>query len=98
MGSGRSLEGTGGHPESPTQALAVAARRRREQLGLRQEEVADLADCSERFVHSLENAKPTLRVDKVLDVLAVLGLSLLVVPGQGDLRDGSAAPPAQETT
>lgn len=61
--------------------LAAAARRRREQLGLRQEELADLAGCSERFVHMLESAKPTVRLDKVLDVFHVLGLQLVVRRG-----------------
>ena len=71
-------------------ALAAAVRRRRESLGLRQEEVADLAGCSERFVHSLENGKETLRFDKVLDVLAVLGIGLSLTPGHGALTDATS--------
>lgn len=69
-------------------ALAALARARRERLKLRQEEVADLAGCSERFVHSLENGKSTVRLDKVLDVLEVLGLALRVVPGHGEVIGG----------
>lgn len=64
-------------------ALAAAVRRRRGELGLRQAEVADLAGCSERFLHTLEHGKTSLRLDKVLDVLEVLGLGLAVVPGRG---------------
>jgi HTH-type transcriptional regulator / antitoxin HipB len=56
--------------------LAAAVFARREQLGLRQEELADLADCSTRFIHDLEGGKTTLRLDKVLDVLGALGLGL----------------------
>lgn len=63
--------------------LAEAVRRRREELGLRQTEVADLAGCSYRFVHTVEHGKTSLRFDKVLDVLEVLGLDLAVVPGSG---------------
>lgn len=63
--------------------LAHAVQRRRRALGLRQAEVADLAGCSQRFVHTVENGKASLRLDKVLDVLEVLGLGLLVGPGHG---------------
>lgn len=68
---------------SRVMSLAVAVRRRRNELGLRQAELADLAGCSQRFVHTVEQGKPTLRLDKVLDLLEVLGLALLVVPGRG---------------
>lgn len=73
--------------------LAEAVRARREELGLRQAEVADLAGCSQRFLHTVEHGKASLRLDKVLDVLAVLGLGLHVGPGRGEItRDpGSKA-------
>ncbi len=64
-------------------ALASAVRQRRNELGLRQSELADLAGCSERFVHTVEHGKDSLRLDKVLDVLEVLGLDLLVASGRG---------------
>lgn len=63
--------------------LGEAVRRRRHELGLRQTELADLAGCSQRFVHTVEHGKRSLRLDKVLDLLEVLGLALLVVPGRG---------------
>ncbi|WP_020520983.1 helix-turn-helix domain-containing protein [Catelliglobosispora koreensis] len=64
-------------------ALAQAVRSRRETLGLRQDELAALAGCSTSFVSFVERAKPTIQVGKLLDVLAVLGLDLSVVPGTG---------------
>lgn len=70
-------------PSSRIRELGEAARARRESLGLRQAEVADLSGCSTRFVHTLEAGKDTLRLDKVLDVLEVLGLDLRLVPGTG---------------
>lgn len=70
-------------------SLAAAVRRRRSELGLRQADLGALAGCSTRFVHTLEQGKTTLRLDKLLDVLEVLGLGLSVVPGHGDLRDAS---------
>ncbi len=65
--------------------LAEAVRRRRIELGLRQADLAELGGCSQRFVHTVEQGKPTLRLDKLLDVLEVLGLGLSVVPGRGEI-------------
>ncbi len=63
--------------------LGAAVTRRRRQLGLVQSDVAALAGCSERFVHTVEHSKPTVRLDKLLDVLEVLGRGLVVGPGTG---------------
>jgi len=54
-------------------------RARRRALHLKQEELAELAGCSTRFVHTVEAGKPSIRLDKLLDVLQVLGLRLAVV-------------------
>lgn len=45
-------------------------------LGLTQEEVAELAETTQRFVSTLETGKKTVRLDKVIDVADVLGLVL----------------------
>jgi HTH-type transcriptional regulator/antitoxin HipB len=74
--------------------LATAMRARRRALGLRQGEVAELAGCSERFVYTVERAKPTVQLSKVLDVLGVLGLGLSVGPGTGSV----VAPDADDET
>ena len=71
---------------STASGLATCVRRRRGALGLDQVELAELAGCSTRFVHSVEAGKPTLRLDKLLDVLRVLGLSLRVVRGSGTVE------------
>jgi HTH-type transcriptional regulator/antitoxin HipB len=63
-------------------------RRRRLELGLRQDELAALANVSTRFVHTIEQGKPTLRLDKVLAVLRQLGLDLVLEPGTGVIRHG----------
>lgn len=76
--------------------LAAAVRERRRALGLRQEEVADLAGCSERFVFTLERAKPSLHLAKVLDVLGVLGMGLTVGPGRGEVSGNAPAPGAPQ--
>jgi y4mF family transcriptional regulator len=64
--------------------FASALRTRRVALGLRQDELADLAGVSERFVYALEAGKATARLDKVLPVLAALGLHLELLRGARD--------------
>ena len=56
-------------------------RARRVRLGLRQEELAELAGCSTRFVHTVEAGKESVRLDKLLDLFQVLGLGLVVRRG-----------------
>lgn len=61
-------------------------RHRRLDLGLRQDELAALAGVSPRFVHTLEQSKPSVRLDKLLAVLGQLGLDLVLDPGTGVIR------------
>lgn len=56
---------------------------RREELSLRQDELAELAGVGPRFVNDLEAGKDTVRLDKVLAVLGALGLHLEVEHGHG---------------
>ncbi len=65
--------------------LAAVVSVRREELDLRQSELADLAGCSTRFVHAVETGKPTVQLDKLLAVLRILGLHLALERGvRGD--------------
>jgi HTH-type transcriptional regulator/antitoxin HipB len=75
-----------------TSALATAVRRRRKTLDLTQVELGELAECSTRFVHQVENGKPTVRLDKLLDVLQVLGLELQISRGRGRIKDDTSSP------
>jgi y4mF family transcriptional regulator len=68
----RILEGVMG----TSNTLAHAVRLRRRHLGLRQDELADLAGVSERFVYALENGKRSVQLDKLVAVLSALGLHL----------------------
>jgi len=63
------------------QDLATAVRARRVALGLKQVELAELARCSTRFVHMVEAGKATARIDKLLDLLTVLGLGFHLTRG-----------------
>ena len=78
---GRRGEEAGVTPEEIGNALKI----RRKEYQLRQEEVAEFARVSERFVREVEKGKQTVRLDKLIDVLAAVGLELMAtdrVPGQ----------------
>lgn len=49
---------------------------RRKRLGITQGDVARLASCSKPSVIAAEAGKPTLRLDILLSILHVLGLSI----------------------
>lgn len=66
--------------------LAAAVRARRKALGVTQIELARLAGCGPVFVYALESGKKTLRLDKLIDVLEVLGLEIVVRAGRGGVR------------
>ncbi|MFA7487199.1 MAG: type II toxin-antitoxin system Y4mF family antitoxin [Lysobacteraceae bacterium] len=59
-------------------ALGMAVRRTRKAHGLTQAELAGLAGTGPRFISELERGKESAELGKVLDVLAVLGLRLLL--------------------
>ena len=61
--------------------IGATVRARRRDLGLKQRDLAELAGCSARFVHTVESGKATVRLDKLLDVLDVLGLRLEITSG-----------------
>jgi len=59
--------------------LGVEIRARRKSLGYTQQELADFSGCSAKFLTDLENGKPTVRFDKVLRVVMVLGMDFYLV-------------------
>jgi HTH-type transcriptional regulator/antitoxin HipB len=59
-----------------TPELAAAVRARRADLSLSQQDLADMAGVSERFVRFVEQGKPSLRLDTLLALLDTLGLEL----------------------
>jgi y4mF family transcriptional regulator len=56
--------------------LAAEVRTRRLQLGLTQQDLADMAGVSERFVRFVEQGKPSVQLDSLTAVLETLGLQL----------------------
>jgi y4mF family transcriptional regulator len=69
-----------------TRDLGAAIRRRRKTLGLKQQELAQYCGCSVKFLSELENGKPTVRLDKVIRVVKMLGSDFYLVN-----RDGNAS-------
>ena len=65
--------------------LGGAIKRRRKLLNLTQRDLADLAGCAERLVHEVESGKRTVRMDRLLALLAALGLQLRLEEGRHGL-------------
>lgn len=58
--------------------------------------LARYAGCGLAFLYELEASKPTVRLDKVLAVLEVLGLTLKLEPGRVPLTVSATASPDAE--
>ena len=49
-------------------------------MNLRQLDVAGLANTGNRLIVDVENGKPTVQLQKVLDLLDILGLEVVIQP------------------
>lgn len=58
--------------------LGVLVRERRKRLALKQLDIAGLGNTGNRFIVELERGKPTVQLQKVLDVMDLLGLEVIV--------------------
>lgn len=67
--------------------LGKLVRQLRAEQGLLQVDLAGLAGTGNRFIVDLERGKPTLQLQKVLDVLDLMGLEV-VVQRKGGNRHG----------
>lgn len=61
-----------------TARVGELVRETRKEQGLTQLDLAGLAGLSNRFIIDLEHGKETLQMQKALDVLALLGLELVI--------------------
>lgn len=59
--------------------LGAQVRARRKSLGLTQQQAADLAEVSAKFVRDVERGKPSVQLDTLTRVLDALGLELVAV-------------------
>ncbi len=60
--------------------LGAEVRSKRKLLRLTQKQLAELSGCGPDFLYDLERGKPTIRLDKLVPVLEVLGLKLTLAP------------------
>lgn len=60
---------------------------KRKAVGMTQHDLADRSGVGLRFVRDLEQGKPTLRLDKVNQVLALFGHRMGPVPFRPELDD-----------
>lgn len=63
--------------------LGSLMRARRKKLDLKQTDLAGIANTGNRFIVDVENGKPTVQLQKVMDLLDLLGLELTVRPRTG---------------
>ncbi len=59
-------------------ALGAVIREQRKRLALKQLDLAGLGNTGNRFIVDLENGKPTVQLQKVLDLMDLLGLEVVV--------------------
>lgn len=60
-------------------SIAEFVKQKRKRLKITQPELAERAGVGLRFVRELEQGKPTLRIDKVNQVLALFGSEVGVI-------------------
>ena len=58
--------------------LGRLVRETRKQQALTQIDIAGLGNTGNRFIVDLENGKPTVQLQKTLDIMALLGLEVVV--------------------
>lgn len=58
--------------------LGALIREQRKRLALKQLDLAGLGNTGNRFIVDLENGKPTVQLQKVLDLMDLLGLEVVV--------------------
>jgi y4mF family transcriptional regulator len=58
--------------------LGSVIREQRKRLALEQLDLAGMGNTGNRFIVDLENGKPTVQLQKVLDLMDLLGLEVVV--------------------
>ena len=75
--------GNRGNPENAIRSsveLGAVIREQRKRMALKQLDIAGLGNTGNRFIVDLENGKPTVQLQKVLDIMDLLGLEVIVRP------------------
>lgn len=61
-----------------TKDIGLLIKTTRKDQGVTQEQLAGVANTGIRFISDLENGKPTIQVNKLLNVLSALGLGMYI--------------------
>lgn len=72
--------GHSAHTVRTAQDIGRRVRQQRQDMNLRQLDVAGLANTGNRLIVDVENGKPTVQLQKVLDLLDILGLEVVIQP------------------
>jgi y4mF family transcriptional regulator len=67
-------------PEMNVKEIGRLIRQARKKQGFTQKEAAGYLNVGVRFLSELENGKPTLQTEKVIEVLTQLGYELVIIP------------------
>jgi len=67
------------------QEIGEIIKKERVKLKLTQLELADFSGCGLTFINQLERGKTTVRLDKVLQVLKALGISVALSKGKNSV-------------
>lgn len=71
--------------QTPVLLLSQRIKTERKSQGLSQTQLAQLAKVSLNFISQLESGKSTVRIDKTIAVLGVLGLELKIQYGKSGI-------------
>ncbi|MCB1650302.1 MAG: helix-turn-helix transcriptional regulator [Pseudomonadales bacterium] len=66
-----------------THTIGKLIRETRQGLGMRQDELASVANISIRALSNIENGKHTAHIGLVLNTLAALGIEMCLTPPSG---------------
>ena len=61
-----------------TKDIGLLIKTTRKAQGVTQEQLAGVANTGIRFISDLENGKPTIQVNKLLNILSALGLGMYI--------------------
>ena len=71
-------DGRAATPIRSSVELGAVIREQRKRLALKQLDLAGLGNTGNRFVVDVESGKPTVQLQKVLDLMDLLGLEVVV--------------------
>ena len=63
-----------------TKTIGDFVRKARKQQGLTQVEAAGYLNVGPRFLSDLENGKPTVQLEKAIQVIESIGLKIFIIP------------------